>query len=307
MNNSWTTDNIPDLAGKKAIVTGSNTGIGYETAKALAEKNAIVILAVRNIGKGQYALERILNHDPDAGVDVAELDLGNLASVRKFASDYLSDSERLDLLINNAGVMIPPYGTTSDGFELQWGTNHLGHFALTGLLLPLLLVTGGSRVVNVSSIAHLRGEINFDDLNSTKNYERIGAYSQSKLANLLFTYELQRRLEPLAADCTATAAHPGWTKTDLQRHSPLSRIFSPFFAQKAPMGALPSLRAATDTEAVGGDYFGPSGYREMKGYPVRVSSNDRSHNQETAQRLWEVSEELTGVRYNFDRSGPEPH
>jgi len=299
MKNHWTTENIPSLNGKTAIVTGSNSGIGFETAKALAAKGARLNIAVRNIEKGKKAADAIRNEFPDADIKVSDLDLGSLASVGAFSEDFIKKNQRLDILINNAGVMMPPYGTTADGFELQFGTNHLGHFTLTGLLLPLLLKTGGSRVVNVSSAMHRRGKINFEDLDSKQSYNKMTAYGQSKLANLLFTYELQRRFENAGSDSLSTAAHPGWTRTNLQQHSGGLRFLNPVLGQKPPMGALPTLRAATGTDASGGDYYGPRGFMEMKGTPVKVKSNGLSHNIDTARRLWDVSEELTGVVFQF--------
>ena len=231
---------------------------------------------------------------------IAELDLGSLASVRSFSDEFLRQNDRLDMLINNAGVMMPPYEKTTDGFELQFGTNHLGHFALTGLLLPLLLKTEGSRVVNVSSTGHKAGKIIFEDLNSERSYNKMKAYGQSKLANLLFTYEFQRKLEDAGSGTLVTAAHPGWTITNLQRHSSGLNFLNPVFGQKSHMGALPTLRAAVDTDVKGSDYFGPGGFMEMQGTPIKVKSNDRSHDTETARQLWEVSEKLTGVVYSFN-------
>ncbi len=302
MKEKWTTNDIPELTNKIAVVTGANSGIGYEAAKILALKNARVIMACRNLQKGEDAASQIQKDYPEAMISVEELDLGSQQSIRDFAENYLGENQRLDLLINNAGVMMPPYGKTSDGFELQFGTNHLGHFALTGLLLPMLIKTPGSRVVNVSSAAHKSGKINFDDLNSVVSYNKMKAYGQSKLANLLFTYELQRRFKAAGSESIATAAHPGWTETNLQRHAGGFKILNPVFGQSGSMGALPTLRAACDPEASGSEYFGPAGFMEMKGYPVRVESNTRSHDQETAKRLWDVSEEMTGVKFKFSLS-----
>ena len=299
MKDRWTTENIPGLKGKTALITGSNTGIGYEAALAMAGKGAEVILAVRNTGKGEAAASRIKAAHPDADVKVRELDLGSLESVKAFAESFVKDYKSLDFLINNAGVMMPPYGKTKDGFELQWGTNHLGHFSLTGLLMPLLVKTSGARIVNVSSTAHKFGKINLEDLNSESSYDKSRAYGQSKLANLLFTYELQRKLEAAGLDIRVTAAHPGWTVTDLQRHSGTARFLNPVFGQKANMGALPTLRAAIDDSANGGDYFGPGGFMEMRGTPVEVKSNARSHDRDVARRVWEISEESTGVKFQF--------
>jgi NAD(P)-dependent dehydrogenase (short-subunit alcohol dehydrogenase family) len=293
----WTLDNMPDLSGRVAIVTGANTGIGFETAAALAATNATVVMACRNRQKAEAAMQKIRQRTPEAKLEFLELDLASLASVDRFAEAFRASHDRLDLLINNAGVMIPPFGTTEDGFELQLGCNHLGHFALTGRLLDLLEATEGARVVNVSSMAHRQGKMDFDNLNAEKGYSAMPAYGQSKLANLLFTFELQRRLEAKGSKVVATAAHPGWTGTDLQRHSGFIRFLNLFFAQPPPMGALPTLRAATDSLAEGGDYFGPKGFYEMRGYPVRVGTTEAARNELDARRLWEASEELTGVSF----------
>jgi NAD(P)-dependent dehydrogenase (short-subunit alcohol dehydrogenase family) len=293
----WNLDSIPDQTGRVAVVTGANTGIGFETAAALASKNAKVVLACRNREKAETALKKIHERSPDARLEVIELDLGSLASVGRFAETFRAGHDHLDMLINNAGVMVPPLGRTEDGFELQFGCNHLGHFALAGRLMDLLVATPGARVVTVSSAAHRQGKMDFDNLNAETGYEKWPAYGQSKLANLLFTFELQRRLEQTGSDVIATAAHPGWTGTDLQRHSSLIGFFNHFFAQSPPMGALPTLRAATDLEAEGGDYYGPKGFFEMRGYPVQVGTTDAAKNELDARRLWQVSEKLTGVSF----------
>jgi len=294
----WDSNDIPDQKGKVAIVTGSSSGIGYETARVLAEKNAAVIIAVRNLRKGNAALEKIKGQHSDANVKVMELDLANLESVRRFADKFKNGCDRLDLLINNAGVMIPPYSKTADGFELQFGTNHLGHFALTGLLIDLVNTTPDSRIVNVSSSAHHYGNLDLDDLNWEKRpYKKMRAYGDSKIANLYFTYELQDKLEKAGMTTLVAAAHPGWTATELQRHSGLVSFLNPFFAQGIDMGALPMLYAAVAPDVKSGDYYGPSGWREMKGYPKKVESKELSHNKEIAKRLWEISEEWTGVKF----------
>ena len=293
----WTVDNMPDQTGRVAVVTGANTGIGFETAAALAARNAKVIMACRNRQKAEDAMERIHQRTPGAELEFIELDLASLASVERFAETFRAGHDRLDLLINNAGVMIPPLGHTEDGFELQFGCNHLGHFALTGRLMDLLEATPGARVVNVSSMAHRQGKMDFDNLNAEKGYDKMPAYGQSKLANLLFTFELQRRFEAADSSVVATAAHPGWTGTDLQRHSGLFRFLNTFFAQTPPMGALPTLRAATDAGAEGGEYFGPKGIYEMRGHPVEVGTTPAAQNQADARHLWEVSEKLTGISF----------
>jgi NAD(P)-dependent dehydrogenase (short-subunit alcohol dehydrogenase family) len=297
----WTTDDIPDQTGRVAVITGANTGLGYETARALAEHGAHVVLAVRNLDKGKDAVARITAASPRADVGLQELDLTSLDSIRAAARQLRSDHDRIDLLINNAGVMYTPKSTTKDGFELQFGTNHLGHFALTGLLLDRLLPVAGSRIVTVSSIGHrIRADIHFDDLQWEHSYNRVSAYGQAKLANLLFTYELQRRLAPHGTTIAA-AAHPGGSNTELIRHLPrlaaaVYPVLEPLF-QDSAMGALPSLRAATDPGVLGGQYYGPDGFAQTRGYPELVSSSRKSHDVDLQRRLWAVSEELTGVVY----------
>ncbi len=228
-----------------------------------------------------------------------QLDLSDLDSVRRFAEAFRAKHSRLDLLINNAGIMVPPYGKTAQGFETQFGVNHLGHFALTGALLDLIVDTPGSRIVNVSSVAHYLGKIDFSDLNWEKGYKAQAAYGQSKLANLLFTYELQRRLAGAGRDTLVVAAHPGWTETNLQAHAKGVKFLNRFFAQDPPMGALPTLYAATESGVNGAEYYGPSGFLEMNGPPKRVRSNRRSHDENVAERLWNVSEDLTGVHFEI--------
>ena len=298
----WTTADIPDQTGRVAVITGSNTGLGFETAAALAAKGAHVVLAVRNLDKGKDAELLIKRRSPNADIALQELDLTSLDSVRAAAEQLRSDHERIDLLINNAGVMWTPKSNTKDGSELQFGTNHLGHFAFTGLLLDRLLPVAGSRIVTVSSIGHrILADIHFDDLQWEHSYNRVAAYGQAKLANLLFTYELQRRLAPHATTIAA-AAHPGGSNTELTRNLPpwlqpaLNGLFG-LIAQDAAMGALPQLRAATDPTVVGGQYYGPDGFGQMRGYPKIVGSSKKSHDVERQRRLWTVSEELTGVTY----------
>ncbi|WP_294564377.1 SDR family NAD(P)-dependent oxidoreductase [uncultured Arthrobacter sp.] len=297
MNDTWTEQHIPDQRGRVAIVTGANTGLGFETARMLAERGAAVVLAVRDVKKGKQAAARIAGD-----VSVQTLDLTSLESIRSAAAELRAAHPRIDLLINNAGVMYTPKRTTADGFELQFGTNHLGHFALTGLLMDRLLPVPGSRVVTVSSVGHrIRAAIHFDDLQWEHSYNRIGAYGQAKLANLMFTYELQRRLAPHGTT-VAVAAHPGVSNTELMRNSPAAlRVplswLAPLISQKAEMGALPTVRAATDPTVIGGQYYGPGGRGEVRGYPKLVSSSTESHDRITHQRLWAVSEELTGVTF----------
>lgn len=304
MAEKWTAADIPDLTGKVAIVTGANSGLGFETSKELARKGATTIMACRNMDKARAALAEIQAEIPNAPIELMQLDLADLASVRQFSADFQAKYNRLDLLINNAGIMMVPYGHTADGFEKQFGTNHLGHFALTGLLMDTLLATPGARVVNVSSMGHRMGEMDFDNLMyENGNYSSTGAYGRAKLANLLFTYELQRRFEAAGANASALAAHPGGSNTHLGDHlveNWYGKLLWPLMngmTQSAAMGALPTLRAATDPAAHGGEYFGPGGFMEMRGYPKRVESNGKSHNLADAQKLWEVSEQLTGVQY----------
>jgi NAD(P)-dependent dehydrogenase (short-subunit alcohol dehydrogenase family) len=294
----WSITDIPDQTGRTAVVTGANTGLGYETAATLAAKGAHVVLAVRNLDKGKAAADLIARRTPGAEVTLQQLDLTSLGSVRAAADQLHAALDRVDLLVNNAGVMMTPQETTKDGFELQFGTNHLGHFALTGRLLDLLLATPGSRVVTVSSIGHRFGRIHFDDLQLEGSYNRFTAYGQAKLANLLFTYELQRRLA--GRDTVAVAAHPGGSSSELSRHlpGPLKMAFAAL-EQDTETGSLPTLRAATDPAVVGGQYFGPGGFMEMRGNPRVVSSNRRSHDTSVQRRLWTVSEELTGVTFDL--------
>src|SRR5271163_437626 len=302
-NEKWSTADVPDQTGRVAVVTGSNTGIGYHTAAVLAESGARVVLAVRNLEKGNLALARIVAANPRADVTLQELNLSSLDSVRSAAGALRDAYPRIDLLINNAGVMWTPKQLTAEGFEMQFGTNHLGHFALTGLLLNNLLPVRGSRVVTVSSTGHrIRAAIHFDDLHWEHGYDRYAAYGQSKLANLLFTYELQRRLADHRKNTIAVAAHPGASSTELGRNVPT--LIKPLFAvaggllfQGAAMGALPTLRAATDPDVEGGQYYGPDGLGEQRGHPKLVSSSAQSHDEDLQQRLWTVSEELTGVTY----------
>jgi len=283
------------------LVTGASSGIGFEAAKVLANTNAKVIIAVRNLDKGKAALEKIKSQNVNANVSVMMLDLADLSSVRRFVDDFKKQLLRLDLLINNAGVMVPPYSKTKDGFELQFGTNHLGHFALTGLLIDLINNTPESRIVNVSSNAHKYGNLNFNDLNWEKRkYKAWRSYGDSKISNLYFTYELKSRLEKSKSNIKVTAAHPGWTATELQRHNGLFEFMNGFFAMKPEQGALPTLRAAIDETAQSGDYFGPDGWQEWKGYPVKVDTNKLAKDTSIAKKLWDVSEELTKVNFNLN-------
>jgi NAD(P)-dependent dehydrogenase (short-subunit alcohol dehydrogenase family) len=302
MPKNWTAEVIPDLSGKVIIVTGANSGIGYEAAKEFARKGAQTILACRDMGRADQAIDYIQREIPQANLDAIQLDLGSLKSIDQFVEQFKAKYERLDVLMNNAGIMMAPYGLTEDGFERQFGINHLGHFALTGRLIDLIKSTPQARVVNISSNAHLRGEMDFDNLmfESGVGYTPNRAYGRSKLANLLFTYELQRRFEEHKIDAIAVAAHPGISNTKLADHMIGVSYLRPlvgWILQSAAMGALPGIRAAVDPAVDGGQYYGPEGRGEARGYPVLVRSNTPSHDLDDAKRLWEVSEQLTGVSY----------
>ena len=301
----WTSRAIPDQTGRVVIVTGANTGIGFETAAALAARHAKVVLACRNAQKAGDAIERIKARTPDADLEFLELDLASLDSVARFVGAFDSAHDRLDLLINNAGVMAPPLGHTEDGFELHFGCNHLGHFALTGRLMAHLEATPGARVVTVSSLTHRMAAFDFDNLNAEKGYRGMAAYGQSKLANLLYTFELRRRLENVNSGVLAVASHPGWTVTEIQRHSPLIEFFTPL-APGPDRGALTTLRAAVDPQARSGDYYGPRGFFELMGYPKKVQTSPAAQNVTDARRLWRISEELTGVCFPASESGGGP-
>jgi NAD(P)-dependent dehydrogenase (short-subunit alcohol dehydrogenase family) len=294
---AWSEADIPDQGGRTAVVTGANSGIGFETARALAAKGARVVLACRSEERGRDAESRLRAAVPQADTRFEPLDLGSLASLRAFAEKLRAAESCLDLLVNNAGVMMPPYGKTVDGFETQLGTNHLGHFALTGLLLELIRRTPKARVVVVSSLAHFWGRIAWDDLQSERSYNPTRAYGQSKLANLLFMRELQRRFEAARVDALAAGSHPGSTRTELQRHSGLMHAIVAVFSQEPPAGALPSLYAATAPDVKGGEYFGPSGFAGCLGPPGRARSSPRAQDAAAARRLFEVSEQLTGVSF----------
>ena len=296
----WTTADIPDQTGRVAVVTGSNTGLGLETAKALAGSGAEVVMAVRNLAKGDAAKTQILEAHPNATIHLQSLDLGSLDSIANAADEILGLHDHLDLLVNNAGVMYTEWQSTSDGFEFQMGVNHLGHFALTMALLERLMATDESRVVSVSSLAHkARSQLDPETMMSGQKYDRVAAYGRSKLANLLFTYELQRRLAMAGSTTSALVAHPGISKTELGRNAPRSvqfmERFSGLILQSAEKGALPQLRAATDPTATGGQYYGPSGFMEGRGNPVVVTSSPRSHDEDLQRALWAESERLTAM------------
>lgn len=311
---TWTQADIPDQSGRTVVVTGANSGIGFHAARGLAGAGADVVLAVRDSGRGEAAAQRIREDSPDARLTVLALDLADLSSVRAFAEAHAERREDgLDLLVNNAGVMALPHRRTADGFEMQLGTNHLGHFALTGLLLESLLRRPQPRVVTVSSGAHRSGKIDFDDLQSERRYRKWRAYGQSKLANLLFAYELHRRATAAGLPLRSVAAHPGWAATNLQVTGPRMAgsglgeramvLANKVIAQSDEMGALPTLYAATVADLPGGAYVGPSGVMQLRGHPKLVDSSAAAKDEATARRLWEASEELTGVRYDFAALG----
>ena len=309
MPTPWTAANLPDQRGRTALVTGANTGIGFHQTLELARKGAHVLLASRDVERGRAAQAAILRELPAASLELVPLDLADLESVRRLADQVLDRDQGLDLLVNNAGVMaVPQRRTTAQGFELQFGTNHLGHFALTGRLLPALLGRQGSRVVTVSSLNHRRGSIRLDDLQSERGYSPWPAYNQSKLANALFTLELDRRLRAAGASTLSVGAHPGWSRTELQYRGPrlggargistrALGLFTHLVGQPAARGALPVLRAATDPQVEGGDYLGPNGPGEVRGFPHTVRYSKAAHDQPLAGRLWEASEALTGVTF----------
>jgi NAD(P)-dependent dehydrogenase (short-subunit alcohol dehydrogenase family) len=300
MSSKWTADQIPDQTGRTAVVTGANSGLGLSTARELARAGAHVVLACRNLEKGEAALAEV-----GSGAELEALDLASLDSVRAFAERFLASHEGLDLLINNAGLMAPPRGVTADGFELQFGTNVLGHFALTGRLLGALEGREDARVVTLSSNAHKLGRINFDDLQSERRYNRWRAYNQSKLGDLLLALELDRRLRAAGSTVRSVAAHPGYSATNLQSAAPpaLDRavmvVTNHLLAQSEDMGALPTLYAATQPGLEGGTYVGPDGFMEQRGHPEPVTPAKAARDEETARRLWDVCEALTGVHYDF--------
>jgi NAD(P)-dependent dehydrogenase (short-subunit alcohol dehydrogenase family) len=307
----WTSDDMPDLTGRVAIVTGANSGIGLQAARQLAAHGADVTLAVRDVERGETAAALIRGWAPGCAVSVGRLDLADLSSVRAFAAEWsAAHPGGLDLLVNNAGIMAVPRFETPDGFEGQFGTNHLGHFALTGLLLPALVARPRSRVVTVSSQAHRMGRMDFDDIMGRRRYRSWGAYGQSKLSNLLFTSELQRRLDLSGVPLLAMAAHPGWASTNLQAAGPRMRgrgwqqqftdLGNRVFAQSAEMGALPTLFAATAPGLPGDSYVGPDGFMEQHGHPRLVGRSSAARNAADARRLWVLSEDLTGVVYPLE-------
>ncbi|MDY0344403.1 MAG: oxidoreductase [Lentimicrobium sp.] len=299
---SFNINEIPPQSGRIAIVTGANDGLGFQTTLALSKTGIKVVMACRNLEKGDKAREKIIRQAPEANLELMQLDLSKFSSVRAFAEEYKQKHEPLDLLINNAGIMIPPYELTEDGFESQLGVNYLGHFLLTGLLLPLLEKTPGSRVVSLSSNAHKNGKIHFDDLNFKKKYSAFAAYSQSKLACLMFSKELQRRLEKSGSRVLSVAAHPGMSDTNLFKHVPkfvttiFGRLIRSLMVQTPADGAKPTLYAALGNDIQGGDYIGPDGWQEWKGEPVKVKGTKLSDDKEVARKLWVESENMTGCK-----------
>lgn len=294
----WKVEMMNNQTGKVIIITGSNTGIGYHMAHSLAAKGACVIMACRNLEKAALARKKILKDFPEADIKLYQLDLADLENISNFAKKFIDENERLDVLINNAGVMIPPYSKTKNNFELQFGTNHLGHFSLTGLLLPLLEKNEGGRIITVSSIAHNPGVVDFDDLNSErKRYNKWGSYSQSKISNLYFAIELDRRLRAKGYSTISLGSHPGYSNTELQRYSIFWRILNIFFAMSAKKGAEATLFAATEPKATEYIYWGPTGIIEMRGSTGKAKLNKKVRDENIAKRLWEISEEMTGTKY----------
>ncbi|GER90009.1 short-chain dehydrogenase [Dictyobacter vulcani] len=308
----WTVSEIPDLQGRIVLVTGANSGLDLETVRALAAKRAHVIMACRNLEKGQQAQATLLKEVPQASLELVSLDLASLDAVREFASGFSANHARLNLLFNNAGVMAIPRHETRDGFEMQFGTNHLAHFALTGLLLPILLATSQSRIISTTSAARAMGKIRFDDLNRTRAYGRWEAYGQSKLSNLLFAFELQQRLAAADATTISVAAHPGYAVTNLQTTSAttsgasveqfLYKTIGPALGQSAHMGALPQLYAGLSTDIHGGELVGPGSFGGLRGYPKIDTKAQKEYDKATARHLWEESVKLTGVDYSALRS-----
>lgn len=305
MAKSWTVNDMVDVTGKRVIITGGNSGIGFEAARIFAAKGAEVILPVRNGARGEAAIQKITAESPQASVRLMEMDLSDQASIREFAREFSDRYSSLDILINNAGIMMPSFSKTLDGFEAQFGTNHLGHFALTGLLFDILKATPASRIVTVSSLAAHNAQIDFDNLGGTKGYKRYQFYGQSKLANMLFGKELENRIKAAGLDVKSVICHPGVTHTNLAsrnsgREMPhLFRMISMAITQPTAMGALPTLYAASEPGLRGGEYIGPDGKKKRKGHPVKDQVIERIFNAEAAARLWKLSEDLTGVRYDF--------
>lgn len=293
---TWTPQNIPSLNGKVAIVTGANSGLGFESTRLLANRGAEVIMACRNQVKAMDAFNAIRKQNPQANIILMPLDLADQRSIKDFVAQFTDKYSKLDILLNNAGLMAPPLTKTVDGFEMQFGTNHLGHFTLTGLLLSSLEKAEQPRVVTVSSLAHYTGNIYFDNLDGGKGYFRWTFYGQSKLANLLFALELHKRLRKNGSKIDSIAVHPGYSDTNLQNASGVD-IFNRLFAQPQHMGCYPIVYAATSNAAKSGEYYGPNGFMEVAGYPAPARARKLAKDPKLAERLWRVSENLTGMRY----------
>lgn len=291
--------NIPSMADKTVVITGANSGIGFEAAKMMAAKGAHIIMACRNLEKSGEALQLVKRESPSGIAELYRLDLSDFSSIRSFVTELKRNHDHIDILVNNAGLMATPYSKTADGFEMQFGTNHLGHFLLTGMLLDMILSVKNSRIVTVTSIAHFTGEINFRDINYDSGYGRMIAYRQSKLANLLFAYELQRRLARSGRDTISVAVHPGVSATSIIDLPPLLDKVKDAVLMSAIRGALPTIMGATEPSLSGGEYIGPNGFRQAFGAPAILRSSKKSHDPELAEKLWDISEELTGYRYNF--------
>lgn len=302
MKHHFTASDLPRLHGKTAVITGANAGLGLETARQLAAHGADVVIACRSLDKAQQAIQSIKHTEPTAEISSVQLDLADLASIQQ-AAEQLLELEKIDLLINNAGVMTPPFSLTKDGFESQFGVNHLGPFALTGMLLAKLNATPNARVINTSSLAALNGRINFADINAANGYNAMRRYSMSKLANLLYSSELDRRLKTHELDTISVACHPGIADTELSRHLPAAfKLALPLvkvFFNSSAQGAWPTLMAATDAKASGGEYYGPSRFNQTSGPAKKIATPRIKNAQATAERLWQVSEQMTGVHYAF--------
>ncbi|MBW7455396.1 oxidoreductase [Paenibacillus sepulcri] len=303
MENIWTAEKMPNQQGTRVVITGASSGIGYETARAFASKDAEVVFAIRNLEKGEEIARQLKKEYPNASLKMMKLDLSDLSSVRRFAQEYKQSYDSLKLLINNAGVMTPPFQKTKDGFELQFGSNHLGHFALTGLMLPMMSHVPSSRVVTLSSTAIRGAKINFDNLDGSNGYNRVKFYGQSKLANSLFAQELNVRLRASGSNTISLGSHPGRANTNLfslgsEKTGPLMKIVKALLApQSAEMGALPTLYAATYPVLKGGEYIGPDGKGGNKGYPKVDTSVLKLYDPQITKQLWDVSESLTGISY----------
>ena len=310
LKKKWNYEDIGDQTGKIFLITGANSGLGLSASRGLASHGATVVMTSRSIEKGTEAVESIKKEYPQAKLDVMQLDLASFKSIKEFATSFKSKYNQLHGLLNNAGIMQPPFRKTEDGLELQMGTNHFGHYLLTGLLLDVIKTTPGSRVILQSSVVHENTKgINFDDINNEKKYNRTGVYAQSKLANLLFAFELNRKFQEHNINAIALGVHPGYSATNLQSNGPSlggASIFSRMYkisnflvAQNVNKGALPLVYAAVASDVHGGDYIGPTGFRRMRGFPRRLKAKETAYDEEAAKKLWAISEEKTGLHYNF--------